>query len=57
MKAGSPTKGPPAREQPGSIEGGEGLGRQAFRQEFRSLLLVYIALAVLPLLTGFACQG
>ncbi|MCA8971400.1 MAG: hypothetical protein KDC95_16525 [Planctomycetes bacterium] len=30
---------------------------RALRAEFRSLLLVYLALAVLPLLTGFACQG
>lgn len=28
-----------------------------FRNELRSLLLVYVALLVLPLLTGFACQG
>lgn len=30
---------------------------EVFRRELRSLLLVYLALAVLPLLTGFACQG
>lgn len=30
---------------------------RGLRLELRSLLLVYAALTVLPLLTGFACQG
>ena len=31
--------------------------REALRRELWALLLVYASLTVLPLLTGFACQG
>ncbi len=31
--------------------------RTALRRELRAILLVYLALSVLPLLTGFACSG
>lgn len=32
-------------------------GRRALLRELYALLLVYAALAVLPILTGFACQS
>ncbi|GEM_PF-3024794 len=31
--------------------------KSALRREFISILLMYVALTVLPFLTGFACSG
>jgi hypothetical protein len=34
-----------------------GAGRESLRRELLALLLVYLTLAILPALTGFACHG